>query len=165
MSIKTFLHIGIGISISMTTWAGDLVAKEDTTPPAAEGVLTVAQIPPLYSQTQPTPKQASVPVHTPQTTPSGNTPVAAAMPDLETQKAAAAATGVSEPTQTPAGTFSGNPPEIPPNESIPANLPIQQPMPHAAPTATSPQTLSTTNGPSAPIGRGTQPATTQGISQ
>ncbi len=49
MKLKEML-LAIGLSgISLSIYAADQVVKEETTPPAPEGAITVQQIPPIYT--------------------------------------------------------------------------------------------------------------------
>src|SRR5437879_10914074 len=64
MKLKKIV-LAIGLScVSLSIYAADQVIKEETTPPASEGALTVDQIPPVYNQ----PQQTSAPTTTTTTT-------------------------------------------------------------------------------------------------
>ncbi|EKD73070.1 MAG: hypothetical protein ACD_45C00473G0024 [uncultured bacterium] len=76
MRYITLCILLLGLSIHLTAIAAEQIAKEDTTPPAAEGALTAPQIPPISSS------NASNKSTTPQQTtqPPSNTPATVTSP-------------------------------------------------------------------------------------
>lgn len=53
-------------SMSLTTFAADQAAQEETTPPPAEGAITLEQIPPIDSAKKTSPSPATAPLSTEQ---------------------------------------------------------------------------------------------------
>lgn len=112
--------------VNDTAYAADPVAKEDMTPPIAEGPLTAAQIPPIDSKNKlapalPTAQGAS------------QVPVAAGMPESSaTASAAADATGSTPPPSqvTPPLASPNSPTTTPTN---PAQQPPKEPLPQMMP--------------------------------
>lgn len=96
MKIKIALSLIIGMSISVTSFAADQVAKVDMTPPPSEGVAPVSQIPMLNSQS-PSAMPTQAPPVGGNPTNNGNMPIAPAEPDPAIQKAGDIATGVLAP--------------------------------------------------------------------
>lgn len=47
MNIKKLLPLCLGLCLTVSAWAADQAAKEETTPPPAIGALTADQTPPL----------------------------------------------------------------------------------------------------------------------
>jgi len=69
MKFKKLFGIFVGMSLSVTAFAADEAAKEDTTPPPAIGALTAEQIQPLFTAPAPTPTPTSAPAAAPGTAP------------------------------------------------------------------------------------------------
>jgi len=116
MTLKKIV-LAIGLScVSFSIYAADQVIKEETTPPAPEGALTVDQITPVYNQPQ---------QKTPAINPNATTPPGAS---------------VAPPPQQPM-----NPPAAPqqnmPQGTMPQNTMPDQPqmMPSAPQNGTPPQ--------------------------
>ncbi len=125
---KIWLGLSL-ICINLTVFADDQVIKMDTTPPPAEGMLATSQIPPINSTANPSaanPRMQQTPAPS-----NGNTPVASAIPDPAIEKAAAAATGVSQPppAQTNQSPNTNNRPQQRTNGDQPDLPPLSSPLP------------------------------------
>jgi hypothetical protein len=54
--ILQLLMASLALSYTANTFAFDQIAKEEMTPPAAEGALNTAQIPPMYTDKKASPQ-------------------------------------------------------------------------------------------------------------
>jgi hypothetical protein len=54
--LRRILFFSVVSFITMNVYALDQMAKEEMTPPPAEGALTINQLPPIYSANKETPK-------------------------------------------------------------------------------------------------------------